>query len=149
MKKFADSLASLAITAWVGGLWGIGYIAVPVLFQTLADRMLAGSLAGKMFELIAYVGMGSACYLLVYQYCQSGKAAVKHPVFQVVSIMLLLTIVGQFWIQPIMTELKFQALPADISNSPFHSQFRLLHGISSILYLLQSVMGAFLIVKSR
>jgi hypothetical protein len=148
MKKISDSLALLAVTAWVGSLWGIGYVAVPVLFQTLPDRMLAGLLAGKMFALVAYIGIASACYLLAYHLNASGRTAFKQTIFRVIVVMLLLTMIGQFGIQPVMTDLKAQALPADVMHSAFADQFRMLHGVSSILYLLQSLLGALLVLKA-
>jgi len=149
MKKIADGAALLALTAWVGGLWGIGYVAVPVLFQTLPDRMLAGLLAGKMFALVAYIGIASACYLLAYHLNASGREALRQAVFRAIVVMLLLTLTGQFGIQPIMVDLKAQALPADVMHSAFADRFRMLHGVSSILYLLQSLLGAFLVLKVR
>jgi len=149
MKKFADSVALLVITVWVGGLWGIGYVAVPVLFQTLPDKMLAGMLAGKMFTLIACIGIACACYLLVYQLGISGKAALRQPAFLAVIAMLILTIISQFGIQPVMADLKAQALPADVMHSEFADRFRMLHGIASIAYLVQSLLGAMLVLKMR
>ena len=149
MKKIADAMALLSITAWVGGLWGIGYVAVPVLFQTLPDRMLAGMLAGKMFTLVAYIGIACACYLLFYFFKASGRAVLGQTVFRVVVVMLLLSIVGQFGIQPIMADLKAQALPSDIMHSAFADRFKMLHGVSSILYLVQSLLGVFLVLKTR
>ena len=38
MNRFADKLALIAVTLWVGGLWAIGYLAAPVLFSALADK---------------------------------------------------------------------------------------------------------------
>ncbi len=149
MKKFADGMALLAVTIWVGGLWGIGYVAVPVLFQTLPDKMLAGLLAGKMFALVAWIGIASACYLLAYQLNASGKAALGQSVFRIVVAMLLLAMVMQFGIQPIMADLKAQALPADVMHSAFADRFKMLHGVSSILYLVQSLLGAVLVLKAR
>lgn len=149
MKKFADGTALLAITAWTGGLWGIGYIAVPVLFQTLPDKMLAGMLAGKMFSLIAYVGIASGGYLLLYYLNTIGKAAIGQTVFRVAAVMLLLALIIQFGIQPVMTDLKAQAFPSDVMHSAFADRFKMLHGISSILYLAQSLLGALLVVKAR
>ena len=58
LKNFADKLQFVAITLWVGGLWAIGYIVAPSLFAHLDDRALAGMLAGKMFTLMAYIGLG-------------------------------------------------------------------------------------------
>jgi len=149
MKKITDSLALLSITVWVGGLWGIGYIAVPVLFRTLPDKMQAGLLAGNMFTLVGYIGITCAIYLLVYHLRESGKAAIGQLVFRVVVAMLLLGMVIQFGIQPIMSDLKAQALPTDVMHRSYASQFRMLHGVSSILYLLQSLLGAVLVVIAR
>ena len=58
-------------------------------------------------------------------------------------------IVGQFGIQPIMADIKAQVLPGDVMHSAFAERFRMLHGISSILYLVQSLLGAVLILKSK
>ncbi|MEJ1959654.1 MAG: DUF4149 domain-containing protein [Nitrosomonadales bacterium] len=149
MKKYANCFAMIVITAWIGGLWGIGYLAAPVLFQTLPDKMLAGLLAGKMFTMVSYLGIASACYLLVYYLTCSGKEMLRQPVFWVVVAMLLLTLVGQFGIQPIMVEIKELAQPADVMHSAYADRFRMLHGISSIAYLIQSLLGLFLVLKGR
>jgi len=148
MRKIADSLAWLVITAWIGSLWGIGYVAVPVLFQAQPDRMLAGMLAGKMFTLVAYIGMVCACYLLIHGINKFGRAAFRQTAFRIVILLLLLTIIMQFGIQPIMTSLKAHALPVDIMQSAFAGQFKMLHGISSLLYLAQSLLGAVLVLKT-
>ena len=64
MNKLPEILAQIAITLWVGGMWAIGYLAAPVLFDALPDdRMLAGILAGKMFAWVAYIGMACGIYL--------------------------------------------------------------------------------------
>ena len=149
MKKFTDGLALLAVTAGVGALWGIGFVAVPVLFQALPDKMLAGLVAGKMFTLVGYIGIVSAGYLLAYYLNMFGRATFKQTTVRVVLIMLLLAVIGQFGIQPIMTDLKAQALPADIMHSAFADRFKMLHGVSSILYLVQSLLGAVLVLKVK
>jgi Domain of unknown function (DUF4149) len=140
--------ALLLTTLWVGCLWSVGYVAVPVLFSTLPDKMLAGMLAGKMFSLTAYIGIGSACYLLIYFAGKSGWHALRQPIFQVVAIMLLMTLVGEFVFQPLMANLKAQALPGDVMHSVFAGRFRLLHGIAEIMYLIQSLLGIILTLKT-
>ncbi len=133
----------------MGGLWAIGYVAVPVLFKGQPDKQLAGMLAGKMFSLVAYIGMASACYRLAYLIAQSGKSAIRQALFWVIAIMLLLDLVGQLGLQPLMADLKAQALPDDVMHSPFAGRFKMLHGIASILYLAQSILGAVLVLKMR
>lgn len=147
MKKFSDALALLAVTVWVGGLWGVGYVAVPVLFQAQPDRMLAGMLAGNMFTLLAWIGIACACLLLAQQLHASGSAAIRQTVFRAVAVMLLLTLVSQFGLQPVMTDLKAQAFPDDVMHSTFAGQFRMLHGVASVLYLVQSLLGIVLVLK--
>ena len=149
MKNLGNNIAWLAATAWVGGQWAVGYLAVPVLFQTLPDKMLAGMLAGKMFHLIGYVGMASALYLLAYHLRKAGQTALRQPVFWIIAVMLAITLVDQFGFQPVMAGLKAQALPADVMHSPYAGKFRTLHGIASITYLAQSLLGIALILNMK
>ena len=149
MNNLSQHLATLLTTAWVGGLWTVGYLAVPVLFYTQPDSQLAGMLAGHMFALMNYLGMVCGIYLLVYRYSTFGKASLRQPLFWVVATMLLLTLVMQCGIQPVMTDLKAQALPLDVMKSEFSGRFRMLHGVSSIFYLIQSLLGIFIVIKSH
>ncbi|HSM99227.1 MAG TPA: DUF4149 domain-containing protein, partial [Gallionella sp.] len=110
---------------------------------------LAGMLAGQMFAWVAYLGMGCGTYLLIQRIGVSGRVSFRHPLFWVVAAMLLATLAIQFGIQPVMADLKTQALPLDVMHSAFAGRFRMLHGVSSILYLAQSLLGAYLVIKSR
>ena len=136
-------------TAWVGGLWAIGYLAAPVLFNYADDKQLAGMLAGHLFSWIAYVGLASSAYLLVHFSMQFGLSIFKQAIFWVVLLMLLLTLAGQFGIQPVIAELKMQALPADVMHSLFADRFKTWHGLASIAYLAESLLGIVLILKIR
>lgn len=149
MKNLADHLSLIAITLWVGGLWAIGYMVAPMLFSALADRSLAGMLAGKMFTLIAYVGMACGTYLLLFRLVNSGIAALQQKVFWLVLIMLLLTIAGHFGIQPILSSLKAEAMPREVMESAFRNRFATWHGVSSIVYLVESILGLLLVVQQR
>ncbi len=149
MKNPAESLQEIAVTLWVGGLWITGYMVAPVLFASLPDRMLAGMLAGKMFAVISYIGMVCGSYLLVYRITRLGGSALKEGFFWAVLAMLLLTLAAHFGIQPIIEHLKEAALPRDVMQSVFKDRFRAWHGISSILYLIQSLLGLFLVLPGR
>jgi hypothetical protein len=148
MKNITHHLAALAITAWVGGLWAVGYLAVPTLFHAQPDKQLAGMLAGQMFVALGYVGIVCGVYLLLYRFLTSGKAAFRETLFIVIAAMLLISLLIQFGIQPLMADLKIQALPLDVMRSTFAEQFKMWHGISSILYLVQSLLGALLVIRS-
>jgi len=149
MKHLGQNLALILATAWVGGLWAIGYLAAPVLFNYADDKQLAGMLAGHLFSGIAYVGLLSSVYLLVHFLMQFGLSFFKQAIFWVVLLMLLLTLASQFGIQPIIAELKMQALPADVMHSLFADRFKTWHGLASIAYLAESLLGIVLILKIR
>lgn len=146
MRKLSESLYLVAITLWVGGLWAIGYLAAPVLFSSLVDRQLAGMIAGKLFALIGWVGLGCAGYLLIFLLARSGSRFFRSGVFWLVLLMGLMTAASQFGIQPLMTQLKANALPREVMESVLHDRFAAWHGISSILYLMQSLLGLWLVI---
>lgn len=148
MRGVSEALYLTAITLWVGGLWAIGYIAAPVLFSSLGDRQMAGLVAGKLFALIGWVGLGCAAYLLLFVLMRSGASFFKSAVFWLVLLMGLLTLVSQFGIQPLMAQLKADALPREVMESVLRDRFAAWHGISSILYLLQSLLGLWLVAWS-
>lgn len=149
MMKLTDKLALIAITLWVGALWAIGYLAAPVLFSALADKSTAGMLAGKMFTIVAYIGMACGFYLLIHRLAGFGSGVLKQGVFWATLVMLLLAIAGHFGIQPILESLKNQALPKEVMESMFRDRFERWHGVSSIVYLIQSLLGLVLVLAPR
>lgn len=148
MRRFWDGLAGMVLVLWIGGMWAIGYVVAPVLFSSLGDKQLAGMLAGKLFELMAWIGVASAIYLLVYRIAREGAGALKTLLFWAVALMLALTLAGHFGIQPIMQGLKDQAMPHAVMQSVFADRFARWHGVSSILYLIQSALGLLLVWRS-
>lgn len=149
MRDLPKHLATLSVTLWVGGMWMLGYVVVPMLFKVLPDRQLAGMVAGQLFTLLAYIGIGCALYLLIYQLQQYGRAALLRSTFRITVAMLLLVLVGQFVLQPILADLKVQALPLDVMQSALAAQFKTWHAVSGILYLIQSLLGAALVLDRR
>lgn len=125
------------VTLWVGSLWSIGYLAVPILFSTLDDRMLAGMLAGKMFTAVSFIGLGCGTALMAMA-VMSTPNFIKDKRVLVLGLMLFLVMIGEFALQPAMADLKAQGLSG---GSRAAATFGLLHGIASLLYLLNSVCG--------
>jgi hypothetical protein len=148
MRRFWDGLAGVSLVLWIGGMWAVGYLAAPVLFASLDDKQLAGMLAGKLFGLIAWIGITAASYLLIYRLARDGVAALKTVFFWAVVTMLVLTLAGHFGIQPILQGLKDQAMPHAVMQSVFADRFKRWHGVSSILYLIQSALGFLLVWRS-
>ena len=138
----------IVITLWVGALWTTGLSAY-VLFDTLQDKQLAGNLAGKLFTIVSYIGLVSAFYLLVQRLMDYGTGALKQSFFWAVFVMLLLILAGHFGIQPILAQLKADAMPADVMHSIFAERFGKWHGIASVAYLVECFLGFVLVLKAR
>jgi hypothetical protein len=146
MKSLAAALYSIAVTAWVGSLLAIGFIAAPLLFARIADRAVAGALAGDMFIFAAWVGLASGGYLTLYLLLVKGWRAFQSGVFWIVLLMLALAAAGHFGVQPILAQLKADALPRQVMESALRDRFATWHGVSSVLYLVQTLLGIALVV---
>ena len=147
MQKFIRSIATIALTVWLGGLLAIGYLAVPVLFHTLPDKQLAGQLAGAMFNALGYVGIICGVILLLEKrYAQTAQQSFgRNKSVWIIAAMLALGLIIQCGLSPVMAQLKLQAQPLDVMHSRFAAQFKMLHGVSSILYLLETLLGLYLL----
>lgn len=130
----------LVLAVWVGALLAIGYIAAPVLFATLDDRRLAGELAGNMFRIVGWVGLVAAPLLL---FRSASTAGIRHWRAWILLAMLVIVATMQFGLQPYMASLKAQGLEA---GSDAARQFGMLHGVSSLLYMFNSISGVVLLL---
>lgn len=139
---FIQATERVLLTAWVGGLWAIGYLAAPVLFKVLDDRRMAGELAGQMFKIIAIVGLVCGTVLLIAAMRRHGAGWIRSWRVWTLVAMLVLVAVGLFVLQPMIQDLKAQGL---VEGSEQVRRFGMLHGVSSILYLLTSVGGLALV----
>jgi hypothetical protein len=147
VKFLSDALHSLAVALWAGGLWIVGLMIAPLLFHTLPDRAMAGTLAGQFFAGMAWVGLGCAAYLLLFRLARFGPQALRQLFFWCVVFMALMTAAGLFGIQPIMERLREQALPAEAMQGLVRDRFAMWHGISSVLYLAQCALALVLVVQ--
>lgn len=146
MRRLADALYLLALTAWVGALWAVGYLAAPVLFAHLEDKTLAGTLAGHMFAIVGWLGLGCGSFLLLFMFVRLGAAAMKRAVFWLVLGMLLLAAAQLFGLQPLIAQLRSESLPRELAEAAVRSRFATWHGVASVLYLVQSLFGIFAVL---
>jgi hypothetical protein len=149
MEDIADSLHWIAVTLWIGALWAIGYIAAPLLFVTLEDRALAILLAGKMFAVVAYIGMGCGTYLLLFRLIRQGAVSFRQSFFWIVLVMLLLTLLGHLGAEPLLEAVKNVTLPRAVVEGVLQERFAAWHGVYSALYVVQSVLGLVLVVQQQ
>ncbi len=129
------ALERILLTLWIGSLWVTGFMVAPLLFALLDDRSLAGTLAGELFSITAYIGLVCGGLLLALN-------GVNYRALNwrglLLAGMLLLVVVGQFVLTPMIAGLREQGL----SGSP---RFGQLHGLASVLYIITSLCGLLLV----
>lgn len=146
MRRLADASFLVIITLWVGALWAIGYIAAPTLFAAVDDRVLAGTLAGRMYSVVGWLGLGCGAYLLLFMLLRLGAGAMKRLLFWIVLLMVLLAAAQLFGLQPLIAQLRSESVPRELAEAATRSRFATWHGVASVLYLVQSLLGVFLTV---
>lgn len=144
--RITAAIYTLVIAIWLGSQMAIGYIAAPVLFSQLVDRTLAGELVGAMFSVMAWVSLACGAYLLLYLIAIKRVDLFRSREFWLVMVMLGITVASHFGIQPLMVQLKHEAYPLPVMESGLHDRFALWHGVSSGLYLLQTILGVALVI---
>ena len=127
----------ILLTLWVGGQWAIGYLVAPSLFAHLDDRALAGTLAGPLFTVIAYIGLLCGAFLLLFNQWRNPLNRFNWRAVLLL-LMVLLVAAGQFLLTPMIADLRAQGLSESAA-------FGRLHGLASLLYLLTSLAGLALV----
>ena len=130
----------LLLTLWVGAMWAVGYLAVPILFQSL-ERPLAGEVAGRMFTAVNLIGLFCGAVLLAALIGAAQEGWRRSWRVWAVVAMLSLIVTAQFGLQPLMQELKTQGLASEAVAARFNQ----LHGVSSVLYSINSLLGLVLV----
>ncbi len=149
LSAIAPGLRVLLVTVWVGSLWTVGYLAAPTLFATLTDRALAGTIAGSLFRVEAWVSVVCGLLLLLILLADRGFAKRRDCVVLVV-LMLVCLSVGYFGLQPYMAALKETAVTnGGVMTDAARARFGMLHGVAAVIYLVESVLGLVLVLKSR
>ena len=142
-------LRIVLVTFWVGSLWTVGYVVAPVLFATLSDRTLAGTLAGAVFRTQAWISLACGAMLLALVWTDKENLS-RSLLIKLVIGMLACTLIGYFGLQPAMAELRaIAAESGGIMDDAMRSRFGWLHGAASAIYLLQSLIAVGLVLKSR
>jgi hypothetical protein len=67
----------------------------------------------------------------------------------VIVAMLACALVIYLGLQPAMARMRELAGAAGVRASPFWTQFAVMHGVSQLLHLVESVLGAVLVLKAR
>ncbi len=142
MTHLLSVFERILLTLWVGGLWTTGYLVVPALFASLDNRMLAGELAGNVFSVMNWVGLACGGLLLAGVLLRERSRSLMAWRLWVLAAMLAIVAIGLFALQPQMQLLKVQGIgPGSVQAIAFGR----LHGVSSALFLINSVLGLLLV----
>jgi hypothetical protein len=133
---------------WVGSLFAVGFLVVPTIFTALQDRQVAGMIAGTIFQVEAYLSVAVCLGLLTFTNLLI-KRKVDHyrNIRWIILVLLLCSLLTCFGLIPYMDALRQEALllGVPVMASPSASLFGRLHGISSGLFLIQSLLGLWMV----
>jgi hypothetical protein len=133
---------------WVGSLLAVGYLVAPAIFSTMSDRQAAGMVAGSVFKLEAYLSLIVCIGLMVLANLLVNRGLNQFRIIRwLLLAMLLCSLAAAFVFIPWMNTLRDNALDQGmpVMLSPSATLFGRLHGASSILFMLQSLLGIFLV----
>ena len=137
----------------LAGLWAASAFAVAIGASTLnafmSDRAGFGQTVSVLFKGEAWIALAcaGAIYLLI---CadrtldHKGKRALF-----ILTIVGLIGVLGYFYIQPMLAQLRATVPPGGVMAADVRQQFGMLHGVSLVLYLMQAVAAVVLVVKNR
>jgi predicted neutral ceramidase superfamily lipid hydrolase len=145
----AVAVRHLVAALWAGSLWAIGFLAAPAVFAS-ADSTQAGNIVSMLLTREAWLSIACMLLLLVLVWRASDLDARRRRLLNVlVVIALVLTLVNYFGLQALMAQLRAAAGPGGVRASPQWTEFAVLHGVSQLLYVIQSVLAAVVVVKNR
>ena len=139
----------LLAALWAGSVWAVSYLAAPSAFAVL-DSTQAGNVVGVMLTHSAWLAIVLGL-LLVLLVARAGDLDTRRRrwLFGVIAGMLACSLVVYLGLQPMMAAIREAAGPAGVRASKQWGTFAALHGVSQVLYLAESILGAILVVKSR
>jgi hypothetical protein len=149
LRGHLPSARLLVAVLWAGALWVLGYVAAPAVFG-LVSGPLAGDIVGAFLRRLAWISFACAALMLVLVRLspdlQTGR---RRYLNLLVLAMLACALVMFVGLQPAMAALREAAGPGGVRASPLWTEFAVMHGVSQLFHLVESVLAAVLVVKSR
>ena len=144
----AQQLFILTAGMWVGSILAVGYLVAPTIFTTLTDRQVAGMVAGSIFKAEAYLSIVICIALMVLANLLVTRGLNHYKAIRLLLLgMLICSAAASFILIPWLDTLRDQALleGMPVMLSPSADLFRKLHGVSGVLFLIQSALGIYLV----
>jgi Domain of unknown function (DUF4149) len=136
---------------WVGALIAVGCLVTPIVFLTLGDRQVAGLVAGHIFKVLAIGSVSLSVVLMILaNFLVSRGLNTFRLTRWTLLVMLACAFAEAYVIIPWMDSLRDQAIGVGmpVMASSWANLFTRLHKISSILFVVQGILGLFLIWRS-
>lgn len=145
-QPFSVALRSILTVFWIGGLWVVCVLVAPILFRDMENRT-ALLLTNQMLRGMAWVGIVAGVYVAIHILWQEGLKALQTLEFWLIFLMLALTLVNSFVIFPILADVKSQMHA--VAEGAFGGGFQSWQTISSLIYLIQSLLGIAYVVRGN
>lgn len=133
MNAVIRSFARVLLVLWAGSLWSVGLWVTPILFHVQADRHMAGLLAGRIFTVETFVGLGVAALAALLP----GRARFAWGYFAAAVLAL-----NEWGLRPVM-------VAAGTHGTAWGLTFGAWHGVSAVLYLLACMALVLLVWKQE
>jgi hypothetical protein len=138
----------LLVTFWAGSLWAVGLVVAPILFSTLSDRALAGTIAGSLFRTEAMLaGVLGLVVVVLIQLDRGMPVKLRRNLCLAILGVILFGAAVQLGIAPMMTALRAEAA-GSVMDGAMRNKFILLHGAASICYLMQCLFAGYVVLRN-
>ncbi|MCC2972418.1 DUF4149 domain-containing protein [Massilia sp. IC2-476] len=151
-SRSASRLAAarlLVAVLWAGTLWVLGYIAAPAVFAAVPS-LVAGDVVAVLLHRLGWVSIASAAIMLaLVRFSPDLDAGRRRSLNLLVLAMLACALVMWIGLQPAMAQMREVAGPGGVRASPYWTQFAVMHGVSQLFHVVESILAAILVLKSR
>lgn len=128
----------LLLALWAGALVTVGGLVAPTLFSILPDRHMAGFIAGELFRRLT---LGSFVVALALVLLGGGAGAVGRPAQRLLPLVPAVSLaVSEYGVRPLLEA-------ARVGAGAGSAAFVAWHGVSSLLYLVATVVAVWLLVR--
>jgi hypothetical protein len=152
LPRSASRLAAarlLVAVLWAGTLWALGYVAAPAVFAAVPSTV-AGDVVASLLNRLGWVSLGCAIPMLALVRLSGDlDAARRRSLNLLVLAMLACALVMWIGLQPAMAQMRELAGPDGVRASSYWTQFAVMHGVSQLFHVVESVLAAILVLKSR
>ena len=144
----AQRLFTLVAGLWVGSLLTTGYLVAPTIFNTLTDRQVAGMVAGSIFKVEALISVMMSISLMTLANLLVNRGLDQYRLIRWLLLVMLVCSLGALlvfipWMNTLRDDALAQGMP--VMLSPSANTFAKLHGASSVVFLIQSLLGIYLL----